>query len=304
MRLVLMNGGLGNQAFQYIFMRWVEEKSGEACILDDMYFGPEFPQHNGYELEKIFAIHHSCLTQLLDADVIAEILRMSTKTEASSKKNRGVVSVLKEYGLDLFPVQEGNCYLDVSDHHGSIFSTPMNGFYPDILRCSGNLYYYGYWINARWFGGVLDTIVREFTFPPLPGKQNENYMSEIRAAGDRSVAVHIRRGDFVDVGWALPPQWYQGAFTAFRQKIERPIFFLFSDDMPWVNAHWAELGLLPADNIICVEGNMGGNNYVDMQLMSACRGMIISNSSFSYLAALLNRRPDKLVANPTQREII
>ncbi len=303
MRMVLMNGGLGNQAFQYIFMRWLEEKSGVQCMIDDRGFFGTFA-HNGYELEKIFSLHPSRLSQYLDPDIFSELDRLSNVIEPSDTKPKGVVSVLKEYGLDLLTVQEGNFYLDLYDHHGPIFSTPANGFYPDVLRCGGDLYYYGYWINAHWFGGILDTIVREFTFPPLPGKRNVDYMSEIRSAGERSVAVHVRRGDFVTLGWAMSPQWYQGAFAAFRQKIEHPIFFLFSDDMPWVNAHREELGILPTDNTICVEGNMGGNNYVDAQLMSACRGMIIANSSFSYLAALLNRRPDKLVANPTQREII
>lgn len=33
---------------------------------------------------------------------------------------------------------------------------------------------------------------------------------------------------------------------------------------------------------------MHGKNYLDLQLMTRCKAMIVSNSAFSYLAALLN----------------
>ena len=50
-----------------------------------------------------------------------------------------------------------------------------------------------------------------------------------------------------------------------------------------------ELGLDQFWTVTYVEGNTNGKNYVDMQLMSMCKGMVMSNSAFCYLAALLNR---------------
>ena len=35
MQIVMLNGGLGNQIFQYIFFRWLEVRSGEQCVIDD-----------------------------------------------------------------------------------------------------------------------------------------------------------------------------------------------------------------------------------------------------------------------------
>lgn len=304
MRIIKMNGGLGNQAFQYIFLRYIEENSGESCIIDDLAFLGEHCSHNGYELEKVFSIRHPRLSDSLDPDVIAEMRRLLSAPKAPGQKGENIISVFKACGVDLFPVQEGNFFRDVIDYQGPIFSTPANAFYPDILRCSGDLYYYGYWINAHWFGGILGKMIRELRFPALPDARNQAYMSEIQGAGERSVSVHIRRGDFLDLGWDMPPEWYQAALGKLRQCIDKPVFFMFSDDISWVKENRTQLGLRPEDRVIFVEGNMGGNNYIDMQLMAACRGMAIANSSFSYLAALLNRRPDKLVENPTEREII
>ena len=77
---------------------------------------------------------------------------------------------------------------------------------------------------------------------------------------------------------------------------------MFSDDIEWCKTHVQELGLDQFKAVTYVEGNVNGKNYVDMQLMSMCKGMVMSNSAFCYLAALLNKEL-RYVFNPTHREI-
>ena len=63
------------------------------------------------------------------------------------------------------------------------------------------------------------------------------------------------------------------------------------------------MGFSSEDNILFIEGNEDENlNYRDMQLMKECKHLIISNSSFSYLAALLNKRSG-IKLNPTNRRL-
>ena len=51
MMLVYMNGGLGNQIFQYMFFRWLEITTGQTCVIDDgLFFGRHVP-HNGGKLQ-------------------------------------------------------------------------------------------------------------------------------------------------------------------------------------------------------------------------------------------------------------
>jgi len=278
----------------------MEEKTGIPYLIDDLAFQGEKIHHNGYELEKVFSIHHTRLSDLLDQDVIQEIRRILQ----SEKQSQDIVSLFSSYGLDMVLVQEGKCYSSsYPQYHGPSYESVMNEYVPGLAKLEGDLYYYGYWINARWFWEIKDIILKELTFPELPDMRNKSIYQEM--CSESSVAVHIRRGDFIDYGWLLDTRFYLYAVAKVRETIEKPIFYIFSDDMIYVEQHLAEYGFLPSDTCIFIKGNVKGRNYIDMQLMSACRGMIIANSSFSYLAALLNRREDKLVVNPTTaREIL
>lgn len=54
MKIVMCNGGLGNQTFQYIFARYLELKSGESVWVDDSSFCMPKVVHNGLELQRVF----------------------------------------------------------------------------------------------------------------------------------------------------------------------------------------------------------------------------------------------------------
>ena len=65
--------------------------------------------------------------------------------------------------------------------------------------------------------------------------------------------------------------------------------FLFSDDLPYCDAHRKEMGLELPEKVVFIEGNSGDSAFRDMQLMSHCKNMIVGNSSFPFMASLLNR---------------
>lgn len=78
--------------------------------------------------------------------------------------------------------------------------------------------------------------------------------------------------------------------------------FVFSDDLQWCEENAKDLGFSYASKVVYVTGNTGQNSYLDMQLMSMCEGIVMSNSAFCYLAALMNQRL-QLYINPTRREV-
>ena len=310
-KLVMMNGGLGNQIFQYVFMRYIELMTKEECIIDDTAFFSyteaeiNNPVHNGFQLERIFSLKPKRLSKMLDHDVYEKLLTLSAITDEEGNP-QGIVPVFRDMGVDLKVLEEGLFYqMTHNGFSGFLHSfMPPNEWYQDITDFDGDVYYYGYWINYKWFAENTDVILKELTFPQIKDDANKAYMDMIKAAGTHSVAVHIRRGDFVTVGWVTHPKRYAEMIDYIRTNIDKPVFFVFSDDMNWCRENLVACGFKETDSIVFVEGNFRENSYIDMQLMKECRGMVFSTSSFSYLASLLNTRRDKIAVHDSVRTVI
>lgn len=291
MKISLLNGGLANQVFQYIFARFGERYCpGTPWYLDDSFFFTE-SVHNGYELEKVFGIKANLLSNYFEQDVWNEILRLKREEKLSMPQ------IFLNMGLPVVVVNEGE---DV-DFKGAVVKTEMNEFHPEIIKLPyENLYYNGYWINRDWFFHYREQMMKELRFPELNNEKNRKYAEQIQ--NSFSVGIHIRRGDFLTIGWDMPPEYYEKACKNIIAKKPEAIFFVVSDDIEWCRENEKKLGFNLAKDTIYISGNMDGNNYIDMQLLSMCRGMIMSMSAFCYLAALLDNNLE-LVINPTTREL-
>lgn len=295
MKIQFLNGGLANQSFQYIFARYYElSHPGEIMYMDDSYFAVD-TVHNGYELEKVFGIRPHMLSECFDEDVWAFILE-------EKKKGKSVPQIFSEDQIEISMLSEvGEGHKTFNPFDGQVFNIPCNQYIPDILDLPGNLYYHGYWINKKWFARYQEEFLREFTFPKIVDERNRRYMEEIRSS--LSVSVHIRRGDYVTLGFSQDPIMYRYQLKQFAEQVPGEWhLFVFSDDIGWCREHARELGIHYFHEVTYVEGNTDGENYRDMQLMSMCRAMVVSNSAFCYLAALLNTEK-QYVLNTTGREV-
>ncbi|HOV15035.1 MAG TPA: alpha-1,2-fucosyltransferase, partial [Spirochaetota bacterium] len=111
-----------------------------------------------------------------------------------------------------------------------------------------------------------------------------------------SVSIHVRRGDYVgniktlNFHGVCEIDYYIDAINSIKQKVQNPLFFIFSDDIEWCKNN------IKDENSIFIDFER--DDYVDMYLMTVCKHNIIANSSFSYWAAYLNQNFDKIVIAP------
>ena len=295
MKIQFLNGGLANQAFQYIFARYYElSHPGEVMFMDDSYFALN-TVHNGYELEKVFGLKPHMLSECFDEEVWAFILE-------ERKNGKSVPQILCENGIEVYMLSEvGGEHKTFNPFDGKVVSIPCNEYFPQILDLHGDIYYHGYWINKKWFARFQEEFIKEFSFPEITDAANLEYKRLIETTD--SVSIHIRRGDYVNLGWALDSGYYKKWIADFVKAFDGDWNgFIFSDDISWCKENEEELGLKQLANVIYVEGNVRGQNFRDLQLMSMCKGMIVSNSAFCYLAALLNTRKECWL-NCTSREV-
>lgn len=287
MKIAFCNGGLGNQTFQYIFSRFVELDTGENCYLDDSFFFRKHVPHNGFEISKVFPnARPRLLSEYFTEDVWQHMAAGGS-----------IPQQLKDAGEKFVLIAETENF----QFDGNVIPTPANQYVPWIVHAEGNIYYHGYWLNRNWLKGIHWDILRyELQFAPLTDDRNKKYEEAIEETN--SVALHIRRGDFVELGWAASAEKYRMAVDILKEQVQKAHFFVFSDDLSWCREN-LEAFELSAGEVTFVEGNTGSNNYIDMQLMSYCKNAIlVTSSSFSYLAVLLNRNENVVVCNGTGRQ--
>ncbi len=294
MKIQFLNGGLANQVFQYLFTRYYSlSHDGDIMYLDDSYFAQN-TVHNGYELERVFSLHPPMLSDCLDTDVWDFCLQ-------NRQNGKSIPQIMTEIGIPFVMIAEFDNYKSFNPFDGEVLLLPPKEYHPEIQDYPKDTYYHGYWVHSGWFHRYEDIFLKELAFPPLVSPTNIALMERIRS--QHSLSIHIRRGDYVSLGWSYPVdtcrQIVQDFITLYSNGWD---LFVFSDDIDWCRANSAILGFNTFHTVTYVEGNVNGNNYIDLQLMSQCKGMILSNSAFSYLAALLNRHKE-CILNPASRPL-
>ena len=139
MKIQYLNGGLANQVFQYIFVRYAQLSSPQAedWILDDSFFFTT-QAHNGYELEKVFGLKPRLLSQSFDADIWEELIK-------NKKNGCSIPQSFKNLGFDIIMLTEFENYREHNPFDGQIYHVPGNSFTPEIIHVSHEfVYYHGY----------------------------------------------------------------------------------------------------------------------------------------------------------------
>ena len=270
MNIVQIHSGLGNQMFQYAFYVALKHYQPDTKIDASIY--RHRPSHNGYELERIFAIQPAHAT-IAERNQMADVGK-----DWFSILRRAIGWKRKTYGQ--FVVEPN----------------PSYGWCPQLLQ-SENSYLQGYWQTEKYFANVAEQIRKDFTFRrALRGK--DNFLAQ-EILSVNSISVHIRRGDYIkerrradyEVCTAV---YYRRAVEYIQAHIDSPVFYVFSDDPSWGK----EQNIFPAGTIF-VSGHKGEDAYIDMQLMSLCRHHVIANSSFSWWGAWLGQHDKTITLAPS-----
>ena len=157
----------------------------------------------------------------------------------------------------------------------------------------------GYFQSELYFGSYRKDIIRQYRPKEKITERNKAYIARIKSSAC-SVAVHLRRGDYLDqkiasVHGVLTDEYYENAIKILSSMVgEDHELFIFTDDPLFARERWGA-----GEAVVIVDGN-DDSPINDIYLMSACDHNIIANSSFSWWGAWLNTKPDKKVIAPRQ----
>lgn len=124
-------------------------------------------------------------------------------------------------------------------------------------------------------------------------QRNQIVLRNIRSS--KSCFIHVRRGDYVTGIWkshyegCCPLSYYEKSIIDIQKYEQNVKFFCFSDDIEWMKNNLS----LPKDSCF-IDWNKGEDSFIDMFLMSQCNYSIMANSTFSYWAAILGKKKERV----------
>ena len=259
MIIIKIKGGLGNQLFQYAV--------GRALALHH-----RLPLKLDLTIFKTYKLHRYLLDQFaIQADIATEDEIIKLKG-----RNNVLFSALRKAGLvkrKSYLKEKRSSYFDAS-----VFK-------------NDDVYLDGYWQNELYFSDIREELLRDLTSISSMSDLGVVYMEGIKKSN--SVSLHVRRGNYLNLKNfnVLDIDYYMKAVEYIRKNVEKPTFYIFSDDLEWCKN---SLGFL--DNCVFVDSTK--TEIDDLKLMSFCQHNIIANSSFSWLGAWLNQNCKKTVIAP------
>ena len=256
MKYLILSGGLGNQMFEYAFYLACKQIGIRIKLNRDLYEINRM--HNGYLLGEVFGVSNG------------EVCR-------SNKLSVLFTRIMRKY------------------HPLNLVYTEQPLLYCEDAFLTKKKVYDGCFIHPRYFEGIEDIIHQSFVFRKID-LNNVNLGNKMSC--EDSVSLHIRRGDFLNnpIYGVCDEDYYRKSVEYIKQKIEKPIFYIFSDDQEWSENLIKKLGV----DYFMVSSNKGKDSYKDMYLMTRCRHNVIANSTFSWWGAWLNENKDKIVVSPNK----
>lgn len=276
MKLLSMNkiisrikGGLGNQLFCYAAARRLALVNNAELVIDDVTgFSRDLTYHRQYALDHF--------------NIACRKATSAERMEPFERYRRGLakwISRRKPFAERRYLEQEGR------DFDQRLLS----------LKINGTLYLDGLWQSEDYFKDIENVIREELQVTPPIDALNQHMAEKIR--NSNAVALHVRWFDALDstATHNISSDYYRRAIAIIEQKIDRPFYFLFSDDP---EAARTKLDL-PNERTTFVLHNHGDENaYADLWLMKQCQHYIIANSTFSWWAAWLGEHVSKIVITP------
>ena len=268
-----IDGGLGNQLFQVAFGLQLARRHSTELVLDLSSYGQQ-PIH-GYLLH-----HYALEARKLRADEVGYL--------PSRYRNPGQPPTLVQR-LGVADWLSGKGLRRVRER--------QLGFDPRFLQSGDNSYLVGYWQSELYFPDVHAEL--RSRVHPMGTLSRETQRLRKQMERVASVAVHVRRGDYVSSPQAasiyrnLSLDYYRecvGRRLAERNGVE---VFVFSNDIAWCQQNLA----LPCP-VHYVQHTTPSTAHEDLYLMSAAECHVIANSTFSWWGAWLSQRPNQRVYSP------
>ena len=186
-------------------------------------------------------------------------------------------------------------YISTNEHITCDKVITEESFDPDVI--ADNSFFNGYWQDINFYSKISHLIHADLKLKPeYISDEIKKIAHEMR--GCESVAVHVRRKDYLnvynkDTFYELSLDYYVSAVNLIAMKLNcTPVLYIFSDDYDYIKTNMSNFC---GYRTILMEPR---KDYEDLYLMTQTRHHIIANSTFSWWGAVLSEYIDGITIAP------
>lgn len=272
---VLFRGGMGNQMFQYAAGLNLALRHKTELLLDTTLVDDRFPR------KEITSYKFSLDTFALEPRFTA-ISRLAHRFPIPGAW----------LGLDLAKIEV--------EHALGMRKLVRENTAWEPEKIGANATLFGYFQSENYFKENAEAVRRAFAFREALRGEAEEVARAIQSPKITAISLHVRRGDYVKfpsvakIMGKVELSYFEDAGRYIAERVKNPHFFVFSNDAAWCKENMK----LPFPATYVPASCGGPNGAWHFELMSLCKHNVITNSTYSWWAAWLNKNPGKIVAGP------
>ena len=199
-----------------------------------------------------------------------------------------------------FPKWKNNTYFKnllpaFAPFAGVIIKEVSFNYSPVLAPRDSFIYLEGYFQSYKYFQDANTDVKDALEF-------NEQLVLDVQnALGDillqNTCSISVRRGDYVNLQHIHPLQpdnYWPSAQKTLEEKVNIDTYLIFSDDIEWCRSN-KHLFNSTGKKVIFFNGR---HQFDDLVGITLCKHNIITNSTFSWWGAWLNKNVNKIVIMP------
>lgn len=280
MKIVKFKGGMGNQMFQYAFLRHLQICYQQTDVKADFSYFSQC-EEDKIRIPRIMEMKATC--DVATEQELKSLLHFIPCGEVLGLKYRLMVGLQAKLNARYY--------------------FEKNRAYREVHKLLKYDYFDGYWQSWRYLEPIRGVLLEEFK---PKGKLNEKTLRMVKKLSDcNSVFLGVRRGDYISDKQSLAHygdcdlDYYKRAVKLIQEKVEKPVFVFFSNDIKWVKENLNEQ-TLDCKGVEFIYRNEEDifNDFEELFVMASCKHAVIANSTFHFWGAWLIENSNKIVIAP------
>lgn len=273
MKFVKLKGGLGNQLFQYAFLKALQLTYDQEVKADLSYYS---------SIEN-------------DTVRIPRIEQLKVNIAKATPCELSDVCMLQHAGDPRKLNYKIGVFLEKTLNRSYYFESDRQ--YRDPGKILNYQYFDGYWQSYKYLEGIEDDIRNEVVMKGDFSEAAKAMISQIR--NENAVFIGVRRGDYLANARSKRRFGYFGddyftqAISTIKERVNDPVFYVFSNDIEGVKQT-----IRFNEKVIYREEKHQISDVEELFIMASCRHAIIVNSTFYWWGAWLIENEDKVIVAP------